>query len=303
MTTYLPFEERVPDPQYGNLLRMIHDHGVYGPTRQNSPAKTVLGKTINYYFANGFPCIPDRSIKTFWPKAIDELGAFIGGAHSIDSLRAVGLGSWWEAWATEAKTSKRGLPPGEMGPGFYGSAFHDYPGLNGQPYDQFAALIEDIKLNPYDRRHHINPWIPYHVLRSAENPDSNVTIAPCHGWITITILEDGLHLEMMQRSGDYPVGVPSNMIQYAALAIYIGHLVGFPAVEYIHHFMNAHVYEKQESTGLVWQMLNREPLRLPTLQLNDAGLAATDIHQFSSRLFELTDYHPHPGIPGIPVLT
>lgn len=297
---YRPYDERVPDSQYRDLLQAIHDRGIYTATRQGPRAKTILGYTMYFDLANGFPVINDRSIGSFWRKGIDELGAFINGARTLEALEAVGC-NWWAQWFTESKTRKRGLPDHDGGPGFYGPALHDYPGPDGQPFDQFAALLEQLKLFPYDRRHHINPWVPYHVLRTEANPNSNVTIAPCHGWIDVTVLPDGLHLEMMQRSGDVPVGVPSNMVQYAALTLFLGHLTGFKPVEYIHHIRNAHVYETQED--LTWQMLEREPLPLATLTLNDEGLAATDIHQFSGDLFELSDYHPHPSIPKIPVET
>jgi thymidylate synthase len=50
-------------------------------------------------------------------------------------------------------------------------------------------------------------------------------------------------------------------------------------------------------------MLGREPRRLPTLRLTEAGRAITDIHDFRAEHFELTDYDPHPAIKGIPVLT
>ena len=50
-------------------------------------------------------------------------------------------------------------------------------------------------------------------------------------------------------------------------------------------------------------MLAREPLPLPTLQLNEAGRRITDIHDFRAEHFELTDYEPHPAIGGIPVAT
>ncbi len=48
-------------------------------------------------------------------------------------------------------------------------------------------------------------------------------------------------------------------------------------------------------------MLDREPRRLPTVQLTAAGRAVTDIHDFRAEHFELTDYAPHPGIGRIPV--
>ena len=300
MVTYLPFDERTPDGQYRALLQLIYDHGVYMPTRQGARAKTVLGHTMHFDFKNGFPIINDRSLGRFWTKGIDELGAFINGARTLKEMVAVGC-DWWEPWLNEAKTLKHGNTAGDGGGGFYGPAFHNHPGPDGLPFDQFAALMEQLELFPYDRRHHINPWIPELVMRSRANPQSGVTIAPCHGWIDVTIMNDGLYLEMMQRSGDVPVGVPSNMVQYAALTMFIAHLLGREPVQYIHHLRNAHVYEDQEAK--TWAMLVREPLPLATMQLSPEGLSATDIHQFSSRMFELADYHPHPSIPGIKVST
>jgi thymidylate synthase len=50
-------------------------------------------------------------------------------------------------------------------------------------------------------------------------------------------------------------------------------------------------------------MLSREPLALPTLALTEAGRSIADIHDFRAEHFELTDYHPHPAIGGIPVAT
>jgi thymidylate synthase len=50
-------------------------------------------------------------------------------------------------------------------------------------------------------------------------------------------------------------------------------------------------------------MLAREPRALPTLRLNGAGLAVSDIHDFRGEHFEIDDYDPHPPISNIPVLT
>jgi thymidylate synthase len=50
-------------------------------------------------------------------------------------------------------------------------------------------------------------------------------------------------------------------------------------------------------------MLEREPLRLPTVHLTEEGKKIADIHDFRSEHFELSDYNPHPSIPRIPVAT
>jgi thymidylate synthase len=74
-----------------------------------------------------------------------------------------------------------------------------------------------------------------------EGKQQKVTIAPCHGWVHVRVFGGKLHLHMFQRSGDVPIGVPSNMVQYAALALMLEHLTGFDATEYVHTISDAHV--------------------------------------------------------------
>ncbi len=300
LVDYLPYEQRKPDWQYQNFLRYILEHGYGGPTRQGVPVWTILGQTMHFPFANGFPMITERSIRRFWRKPINELGVFINGGRNKMDLEAAGV-TWWGEWTSLAKTEKRGLAAGDIGPGSYGAAFHDFPMPNGGGFDQWAAVIEQFKTYPHERRHLVSPWVPYFVYRTKENPNSDVTIAPCHGWVYLRMLEDRIHLVHIQRSCDMPVGVPSNMVQYAALALFVGHLMQLPVEQYVHMFVDAHIYINQKEN--VETILEREPRAYPTLVLNEKGLAATDIHEFSGDLFDLSDYHPHPAINGIPVAT
>jgi thymidylate synthase len=293
---YEPYDRRTPDSQYRDLLARILEHGEKTPTRQGPPALTLLQQTMRYNLANGFPVITDRSIASFWRKPIGELCAFINGATTLDELRAFGC-DWWDDWATEEKTAKRGLPPGDIGPGSYGGAFHDFPTSEGPAFDQFQHLVEQITELPADRTHFVSPWIPQYQVRG-RGKTPRTTIAPCHGWVHVRILNDRLHLHMFQRSGDVPVGVPSNMVQYAALALMLEQLTGFAAAAYYHTISDAHVYADQVEQ--VQLMLDREPRRLPTVQLTAAGRTVTDVHAFRAEHFELTDYDPHPGL-RIPV--
>src|SRR6058998_2717021 len=100
------------------------------------------------------------------------------------------------------------------------------------------------------------------------------TIAPCHGWIHALVFNDKLHLVHNQRSGDTPIGVPSNMAQYTALGLMIEQLTGYELVEYVHWIQYAHIYANQFAA--VDEMLSREPRALPTLQLNEAGRRVND---------------------------
>lgn len=293
---YEPFDQRRPDSQYRDLLARILEQGEKTPTRQGPPALTLMQQSMRFDLCAGFPMITERSIRGFWRKPIGELCAFINGATTLEELRAFGC-DWWDDWATEEKAAKRGLAPGDIGPGSYGGAFHHFPTSEGVAFDQFRHLVEQITELPGDRTHFVSPWIPQYQTRG-RGKTPRTTIAPCHGWVHVRILNERLHLHMFQRSGDVPVGVPSNMVQYAALALMLEQLTGFGAAAYYHTISDAHIYADQ--VDQVQVMLAREPRRLPTVYLNEAGRAVTDIHDFRAEHFELADYDPHPGL-RIPV--
>jgi thymidylate synthase len=296
---YRSVDERTPDPQYGRILQRILDEGVDVPTRQGPSARTLMQQTMQFELANGFPVITDRDISSFWRKPIGELCAFINGATTLDELAAFGC-DWWGAWATEEKTSKRGLPPGSLGPGSYGGAFAAFPTSEGPPFDQYKHLVEQIREFPGDRTHFVSPWIPQYQVRGA-GKQQRVTISPCHGWVHVRVLAGRLHLHMFQRSGDVPVGVPSNMVQYAALTLMLEQLTGIEAGTYYHTISDAHVYADQ--IDQVEKILGRGPRRLPTVELTEAGRRITDIHDFRAEHFTISDYDPHPSVGRWPVAT
>lgn len=289
--------QREPDAQYRELLARILASGEPVPTRQGPAALTLMQQTMRFELGNGFPVITERSMKSFWRKPIGELCAFINGATSLAELAEFGC-DWWGPWATPEKTAKRGLPPGQLGPGSYGGAFRHFPTADGGEFDQFAHLVEQLRELPGDRTHFVSPWIPQYQVRG-RGKTPRTTIAPCHGWVHVRALASGLHLHMFQRSGDVPVGVPANMIQYAALLLMLEQLTGIAAVAYYHTISDAHIYADQVDSVRV--MLAREARRLPTVQLTELGRKVTDIHEFRPEHFELSDYDPHPGIPAIPV--
>ncbi len=299
-----PYAERTPDTQYRDLLKSIVERGVRTPSQQGVDALTLIGPaSLHYRLDNGFPLITERNLApkvsetlpvTIWQQAIAEILAFMNGARTQKQLEEFGC-YWWRWWVTKEKCEKRGLEEGDLGPGSYGAAFHDFPTAEGSPYNQFKNIIEQIKEFPHLRTHFISPWIPQYTIRG-EGKQQRVVVAPCHGWIHIRIIEGKLTLHMIQRSCDVPVGLPQNLIQYAALTLAIAHVTGYEAYEYVHSFSDAHIYVDQ--LDAVKTMLEREPRRLPTLTLNTDK---KDLFAFRREDFTLADYEPHPGIKKIPV--
>ena len=296
---YLEAAARKPSTEYRRVLDEALHEGVEVETRQDVPARTVMQQVMRFDLRNGFPLITERDLSRFWQKPIGELCAFINGATTLAELEEFGC-DWWGPWATPEKSAKIGAIPGRLGWGSYGAAFNSFP--TGNPvawkFDQFKHLVEQIKELPDLRTHFITPWIPQANVRG-KGKTPGTTISPCHGWVHVRVLNGKLHLHMFQRSGDLPVGVPANMVQYAALLLMLEHLTGYEAGTYYHTISDAHIYENQ--VAAVEQMLETFPARkLPQVHLTEEGKKVKDIYGFRGHHFELSEYEPYPAIK-IPV--
>jgi len=294
---YRPFKNRVPDSQYRDRLAHILTRGeLVRDTPQGVGAYTCFGSLHPMVFEvqNGAPLITERKVG-FWRAGIGEILAFANGVTDTKILRNEYGVSWWDAWATEKKCEEIGVPVGSLGPGSYGAAFHDFPTPDGHGFNQFAHVIEQLK-NPklHQRRTLvISPWIPFY---NGWGGVQKAVVSPCHGWLHFRVLNGELSMRMDQRSADFPIGVPMNMIQYFALLLLVAQVCALRPSRFIHSFSDAHIYENQEDA--VGTITNRESRRLPTLTL-DPGV--NDFFSARPHHFPLTDYEPHPAIANIPV--
>lgn len=298
---YRPVAERTPDEQYKNLIRTILKDGVKGP----SPMVDENGKEVNTIdllgapvirfdlLKNGVPFLTEREIK-FWRTPVGELLGFINGAKTQEELEEFGC-KWWKMWCTEPKCAKRGLKTGELGPGSYGAAFHDFPTADGGTFNQFAEIIKQMRERPELKTHLITPWIPQYTIRNHDH-QQKVVVCPCHGWMHFRILNNKLNLVMFQRSCDVLIGCPSNWVQYSALLLAMAEVMDLEPGEFVHMISDAHLYENQ----LPWvdEILARESRPFPTLKITKSH---ESIFDYRPEDFELSDYDPWPAIKGIPV--
>ena len=135
-----PYSERTVDTQYQDLLREILAKGIRTPSQQGVDALTLIGpKPLHFKLENGFPLITERNMApkiseklpvTIWQQAIGEILGFANGARTQEELEKFGC-YWWRWWVTKEKCEKRGLKEGDLGPGSYGAAFHDFPTADG----------------------------------------------------------------------------------------------------------------------------------------------------------------------------
>ena len=287
MDIYKSLAERKPDLQYQNQLMYILVCGErVKETPQGPGALTCFGTLVPMVFdlSNGVPLITERKIG-FWRKAVAEIIAFINGARTLDEIASYGC-NFWEDY--RGKGTELGLDPDDMGPGSYGAAFHDFEKPDGGTLNQFEQVLEQIRLYPAMRTHLVTPWKPYYTARG---PNRKVIVAPCHGFLHFRVINDRLHMRMDQRSADFPVGVPSNMIQYSALLLMMCQVTGYMPGNYVHSFADAHIYENQIES--VRELVKREPRPFPILRLDPT---VKNLFAFRAEHFSLEEYDPHPKI-------
>lgn len=282
---------REPDTQYRDLLRSILDKGILTGTQLEDPARTRFGKErLEFDLRNGFPLITERDLSKAEQKTFAEITAFINGVNTVEDMERWG-NDWWGRFITERKTAKRGLPPGDFGPGAYGRAFHDFPTPFGTTVNQIKSITQQIKELPHLRTHIATTIMPGTFYRGKDQVQQ-VVWTPCHGTVLhFRVLDDELYLYHSQRSADAPVGLAFNMVQYAGLLMVVGKMTGYRPAEYIHALQDVHIYKRQEEC--VEKMLERQPRPLPkalvSLALNDVmGWRPGDV------VFE--DYDPHPAM-------
>ncbi len=293
---YLPYKQRTPDGQYRALLASILTYGERVFAQQDEWALQYLeSPQLHFDLRNGFPVITERDLVTPGPKtgmsvfaqSLGELTAFLNGAHTQDTLARFGA-PWWKRWVTPEKCAKRGLAAGDLGPGSYGPAWRAFPTAEGKPFDQITHLIEQIGELPRLRTHFVTPWIPQYLGRGA-GKQQKVVVVPCHGLFFVMInTEHGtMDLHHIQRSGDVPVGIVANLIQYAALLMMIAQVTGYQARKLHYTIVDAHIFERQIPEVRI--LLATEPQRLPTVTLDPS---VREIVSFRPEHFSISDYHP-----------
>jgi thymidylate synthase len=244
--------------QYHDLLKSILEHGKEHHDRTGVGTISHFGYQTRFDLRAGFPIVTTKKIPFRW--VAEELFWFLSGDTNEANLRAKGVDIWAE-WADEEHTARFGRAPGDLGPvyGYLWRSFGgNYPARDG--VDQIARLIHKIENDPNSRRLIVTGWDP----RQSEMVD----LPPCHTLFQFKV-EEGqvLHCQLYQRSADAFLGVPFNISSYALLTHAVAHVCGLRAGEFIYTLGDYHIY--QNHLVQVEELLSREPLALPRLEIRD----------------------------------
>ncbi len=284
--------------QYLDLCKHILDNGETRKDRTGTGTISTFGYQMRFNLQEGFPLLTTK--KVFYRGIFEELLWFLSGSTNIKPLvdKKVGI---WNEWPYKDYTNSKDYKGetleefvekirndqefadkyGNLGP-VYGKQWRDFNGV-----DQIKELIENIKNDPFSRRHMVVAYNPAEV--------KDMALPPCHSLFQFYVSADGkkLSCQLYQRSGDVFLGVPFNIASYSLLLAMVAQVCDLEPYEFVHTFGDAHIYLNH--VDQIHEQLSRTPRKLPKLVLNPE---VKDIFDFKYEDIKIEDYDPYPAIKG-----
>lgn len=255
---------------YLDLMKHILDHGEKRMDRTGVGTASIFGHQMRFDLSQGFPLVTTKKLHT--KSIIHELLWFLKGDTNVRYLNENGVKIWNE-WADEN---------GDLGP-IYGHQWRSWTAVGDRTIDQISQVIREIKQNPSSRRLVVSAWNVGEL--------ENMALPPCHCLFQFYLSHGKLSCQLYQRSADVFLGVPFNIASYALLTLMMAQVTGYEPGDFVHTLGDAHLYLNHFEQARL--QISREPLPLPTMQLNPE---VKDLFDFKFADFTLLNYEAHPHI-------
>lgn len=274
--------------QYLDLLEKILVAGVERPDRTNTGTIGTFGEQLKFSLYDKLPVITTK--KVHLKSVVHELLWFISGNNNVKHLSKHGI-SIWDEWANEW---------GDLGP-IYGEQWRgcSFNYKTGKIKDQLGEVIENIKKDPYSRRHVVSAWNVSELELMALPPCHMMYqfyVTPAHpGDIRNDVIPYYLSCHMYQRSADCFLGLPFNITSYSLLTHMVAELTNLVPHELIISIGDTHIYTNH--LDQVMEQLTRDPYPEPTVHFNQKKKYKS-IDDFEYDDIIISGYEHHPPIKG-----
>ncbi|MCX8051302.1 MAG: thymidylate synthase [Chlorobi bacterium] len=258
------------EEQYLRLLRTILEQGRPRYDRTGVGTLSIFGYQMRFDLEKGFPLLTTKKLHI--RSIVTELLWFLRGDTNVAYLHEHGV-TIWDEWADER---------GDLGP-IYGKQWRRWESPDGRTIDQLAAVVEEIRRNPYSRRLVVSAWNVGELDR--------MRLAPCHVLFQFYVADGALSLQLYQRSADVFLGVPFNIASYALLLSMVAQVCGLRPAEFIHTIGDAHLYRNHLEQARL--QLERTPYEPPVLWLDPSVRSLDD---FTHESIAIVNYRAHPHI-------
>ncbi|MCP4502910.1 MAG: thymidylate synthase [Deltaproteobacteria bacterium] len=255
---------------YLDLLGNVLETGSQRDDRTGTGTRSLFGAQIRFDLNKGFPAVTTK--KLAFKTMATELIWFLKGDTNIAYLQENKCKIWNE-WADD---------DGNLGP-VYGKQWRSWEGKDGQVHDQIQTVIDNLKTDPYSRRHIVSAW-------NVGDLDK-MTLPPCHLLFQFYVADGRLSCSAYQRSADLFLGVPFNIASYALLTHMMAQVTGLGVGDLVYTFGDLHIYNNH--VDQVAEQRRRTPGDLPKLRLNPE---VNRIEDFGLSDIQLENYQPQAAI-------
>lgn len=263
---------------YLGLLERVLEFGSIRPSRAGNTC-SLFGECLQIrdLLDGKFPLLTTRKI--FYKPVLGELAAFLQGAEDLGVFKKFGC-NYWDANAADWPGNNR-LAPHEYRVGrIYGAQWRGWG--SRRDVDQLHDLVVGINENPYGRRHIVSAWNP------AELDD--MCLPPCHIMFQCYVNDDELDMCVYMRSVDLCLGLPSDIVLYAALLILLAADTNLKPGALTFMLGDTHVY--QNHVPVLQEQLERTPGTLPTWHLWGQHPEHGFIDTFHPDMLSIINYNP-----------
>ena len=288
------FKKNYLNSEEYQYLDIMKDLMLNGDIRETRNATTFSKFGIKMEFDLKDNKIPILTTKRVACKTvIKELLWFINGSTDNQILQEQNV-KIWDGNSSREFLDKNGFTDREendLGPiyGFqwrhsgadYKTCKDDY---TDQGIDQLQECIDTLKKDPYSRRMIVCSWNPKDIKKMA--------LPPCHIMFQWYVDQDKrLSLQLYQRSGDFFLGVPFNIMSYSVLIYMVAHLTNLKPGKFIHIIGDAHAYDCHIEA--IKEQIKRVPNEFPTFKIKRN---VNSINDFRLEDFEIINYNSHETI-------
>ena len=261
---------RTADRNHKAILKRILDEGFRDENPRpkyadGTPAHTLsVNHVVTRYdlSAGECPIITLRPIA--WKSSVKEiLWIYADMSNSLEVLEKKYGIFWWRDW--ESKDM-----PGTIGVRY---------GATVRKHDLTRRLLDDIKNNPYGRRHVLSLW-------QEDDFRESDGLMPCCYETIWNVRGKYLDMVMIQRSSDFATAGCINELQYSALLMMVARACGYEPGVFTHFSANVQIYDRHVDQAK--ELIGREPVDCsPRLVLKPGK---TDFFDFTIDDFTLEDY-------------
>ncbi len=256
---------------YLNLLDTILKDGTDRPDRTGTGSRSLFGWQMKFDLKEKFPLVTTKKIHL--KSVIHELLWFLKGDTNIKYLQDNKVRIWNE-WADEK---------GNLGR-VYGAQWRSWKNPKGETIDQISRVIENIKKDPFSRRHLVVAYNPGEL--------DEMALPPCHAFFQFYVADNRLSCQLYQRSADAFLGVPFNIASYSLFTLMMAQICDLKPGFFVHSFGDVHIYHNHFEQ--VKTQLARKPYSLPLMKIKPSS----SLFDYKYEDFELLEYQHHPAIKG-----